>query len=238
MASLLFPLLSEWLWFRTASTTSSIQQTIISLQHSAHTEELRCQHVHSTPSLIILLLRGLETRGERWRRGKSRALWSVCCCCWVSLLAAAAVWAFTAVMRSEEREGKGEQGGGEEEGADDVCKYSLCTKIHYSALFFCTDTNQIQCAQVFFLWGLLSIVSLAVFAERCDLGQGLRETINNSEHVGAVFRANFLKWCHFFNAQGERGAWAASNEDNEASVQWTLCTFVNITAQTFLQLLK
>lgn len=50
----------------------------------------------------------------------------------------------------------------------------------------------------------MSIVSLDVFAEACDLGQGLREAINNSEHEGAVFRANFEKLCHFFNRQGRK----------------------------------
>ncbi len=79
----------------------------------------------------------------------------------------------------------------EEEGADDVCEYPLCAKIHLISSIFCTDTNQIYCAQVLFYGGLLSIVSLEVFAEPCDLGQGLREAINNSEHEGAVFRANF-----------------------------------------------
>lgn len=37
----------------------------------------------------------------------------------------------------------------------------------------------------------MSIVSLEVFAEPCDLGQGMREAINNSEQEGAVFGANF-----------------------------------------------
>lgn len=53
------------------------------------------------------------------------------------------------------------------------------------------DTNQVYCAQVFFYEGSFSIVSLEVFADPCDLGQGLREAINNSENEGAVFRANF-----------------------------------------------
>lgn len=66
-------------------------------------------------------------------------------------------------------------------------------KTHRFSSIFCTDTNRVHCAQVFFYEALLSIVSLEVFAEPCDLGQGLREAINNSEHGGAVFRANFEK---------------------------------------------
>lgn len=64
-------------------------------------------------------------------------------------------------------------------------------KIHLFSSIFCTGTNQIYRARVLFCGGLSSIVSLEVFAGACDLGQGLREAINNSEHEGAVFRANF-----------------------------------------------
>lgn len=44
---------------------------------------------------------------------------------------------------------------------------------------------------MWFYEGSSSFVSLEVFAEPRDLGQGLREAINNSEHEGAVFGANF-----------------------------------------------
>lgn len=72
-----------------------------------------------------------------------------------------------------------------------------------------------------FYEGFLSIVSLEVFAEPCDLGQGLREAINNSEHGGAVFRANFENCATSLTARGgEEGAGAASNKDSEVSVWW------------------
>lgn len=53
-----------------------------------------------------------------------------------------------------------------------------------------------------FYGGLVSIVPLEVFAEPCDLGQGMREAINNSRREGVVFWANFKKLCHLFNWDG------------------------------------
>lgn len=85
-----------------------------------------------------------------------------------------------------------------------MCEYSLGAKTHLFSSIFCTGANQIECAQVVFCGGLLSIVSLEVFAEACDLGQGLREAINNSEHEGAVFGANYEKTVPLLLA-GRRG---------------------------------
>lgn len=83
-----------------------------------------------------------------------------------------------------------------------MCKYPLSAEIHLFSSIFCTDTNQAFCVQVLFYEGLLSIVSLEVFAEPCDLGQGLREAINNSEHEVSCLQGQLRKVCHFFNGQG------------------------------------
>lgn len=115
----------------------------------------------------------------------STAVQSVCQCR-SFLLAAAAVVASAAVVGSDER---GRDKVGSEAGK--VREERQRCRIHLFSTISCTDTNQVHCAQALFIGGLLSIVSLEVFAEPCDLGQGLREANNNSEREGAVFRANF-----------------------------------------------
>lgn len=101
----------------------------------------------------------------------------------------------------EERKGKGELVGKVRE------ERQRC-RIHLLSTIFCTDTNQVYRAQALFIGGLLSIVSLEVFAEPCDLGQGLREAINNSEREGAVFRANFKNCVTSLTGKGGR-SWSS-----------------------------
>lgn len=99
----------------------------------------------------------------------------------------------------------------------------MCVNAHsvpkytYSAVFSARTLIRSTVLRSSFYGGLLSIVSLDVFAEPCDLGQGLREAINNSEHEGAVFRANF-KNCATSLTGWEEGARVASNKDSEVSV--------------------
>lgn len=101
----------------------------------------------------------------------------------------------------EEREGKGEL---VESEVGKVREERQRCRIHLFSTIFCTDTNQVYRAQALFIGGLLSIVSLEVFAEPCDLGQGLREAINNSECEGAVFRANFKNCVTSLTRKGGR----------------------------------
>lgn len=108
------------------------------------------------------------------------------------------------------------------QGADDVSKYPpRAYKRTYSAIFFCTDTNQVSRAQALFYGGLVSIVSLEMFAEACDLGQGLREAINNSESMEELSSGPTSKNCATsLTGRGGRSQRAASNKDSEVSVWW------------------
>lgn len=63
----------------------------------------------------------------------------------------------------------------------------------------------------------MSIVLLEVLAEPCDLGQGMREAINNSKQEGAVFWAkNSFKNCAT-SLPGLGEAVAATNKDGKVS---------------------
>lgn len=164
--------------------------------------------VHSTPPLIILVLRGMKRSGQKgWSGVEVRAQPSDRPAGAGVPLSLQLQWKPLPQWWGARRKEGGERWAGGKQGrkVQMMCvKYTLWAKIHLFSSIFRTDTNQIYRAQVLFYGGLLSIVSLEVFAEACDLGQGLREAINNSEHEGAVFRANFEKLCHFFNRQGRK----------------------------------
>ena len=84
----------------------------------------------------------------------------------------------------------------------------------HSAVF--SARTLIRSTVLCFYGSLLSIVSLEVFAEVCDLGQDKREGergggINNSECEETVFRANLEKVCHFLVGE-VRGGRSRSGE--------------------------